>query len=82
MVWIWGTSPSAYNHAMHEPDPNETAHRVAGKATKSDDLPADLEAAWEAWSKSIKGVDDERTWTLLRAAFEAGAEAQYRPSSA
>jgi hypothetical protein len=37
-------------------------------------LPADLEAAWEAWSKGV-GKVDQRGMALLRAAFEAGAEA-------
>jgi hypothetical protein len=37
-------------------------------------LPADLEAAWAEWSRAIKNVDT-RGMTLLRAAFEAGAEA-------
>jgi len=37
-------------------------------------MPADLEAAWAEWSKGVKNVD-ERAMTLLRAAFEAGAEA-------
>ncbi len=54
------------------PDPNVEAARVVGKATRADSLPADLEAAWAEWSKSIKNVD-ERGMTLLRAAFEAGA---------
>ena len=53
-------------------DPNTEAARIVGKSVgKEKPLPADLEAAWTEWSKSIKGVD-ERGWTLLRAAFEAG----------
>lgn len=52
-------------------DPNAEAARVVRDTTKADPLPHDLEAAWAEWSKSIKGVD-ERGWTLLRAAFEAG----------
>lgn len=59
----------------HEPDANETAARITREATeRGEALPDDLEAAWTAWSKTIKGVD-ERGWHLLRAAFEAGAEA-------
>ena len=55
-------------------DPNENAARIVGESIgKEKPLPADLEAAWAEWSKSIKGVD-ERGWTLLRAAFEAGFE--------
>lgn len=61
--------------AEHTPDPNENAARITRKATGHEDrLPPDLEAAWAEWSKGIKNVD-ERGWTLLRAAFEAGAEA-------
>ncbi len=61
-----------------ETDPNEEAARVVRAATgKPEPLPADLEAAWEAWSRSIHSCD-ERTRTLLRAAFEAGAEAAQR----
>jgi len=53
-------------------DPNQNAARIVGESIgKEKPLPADLEAAWAEWSKSIKGVD-ERWWTLLRAAFEAG----------
>ena len=59
---------------MREPDANETAHRIARETTKADSLPADVEAAWEAWIAGIKQVD-ERARTLLRAAFEAGVEA-------
>jgi|GEM_PF-1329837 len=64
---------------MSEPetqsDPNQNAARIVGQAAGRDrPLPADVEAAWAEWSKGIKGVD-ERGWTLLRAAFEAGLEA-------
>ncbi len=56
-------------------DPNQDAARVVGDATDQDEkLPADIEAAWERWISSIKGVD-ERARTLLRAAFEAGVDA-------
>ncbi len=48
------------------------AARVVRESTSRDDaLPESLEAAWEAWSAGIQGCD-ERTYTLLRAAFEAG----------
>ena len=58
-----------------DPDANQDAARVVRDATGDDaPLPADVEAAWAEWSKGIQGVD-ERTWTLLRAAFEAGADA-------
>ena len=58
----------------HESDPNTEAARIVGESTGNEKpLPADLEAAWAEWSRSIKGVD-ERGWTLLRAAFEAGWE--------
>ena len=57
-------------------DPNEEAARIVRETTRHAEqpLPAGLEAAWAEWSKAIKGLD-ERTMTLLRAAFEAGAEA-------
>ena len=44
-------------------------------ATRHEDaLPADLEAAWKSWSAGVGHVD-ARGMLLLRAAFEAGAEA-------
>lgn len=56
-------------------DGNEDAAEVVRRTTaQPDPIPEGLEAAWVAWSKRIYGVD-ERTLTLLRAAFEAGAEA-------
>lgn len=59
----------------HNPDPSETAARIVGEAAGADSpLPADAEAAWAEWSRSIQKVD-ERGMTLLRAAFEAGYEA-------
>lgn len=61
-----------------QPDPNEQAARAVRAATGDPEpLPADLEAAWEAWARSIHACD-ERTRTLLRAAFEAGADAARR----
>ena len=61
-------------------DPNQNAARIVNESTGEEKpLPSDLEAAWSEWSKSIKGVD-ERGWTLLRAAFEAGYSAA-EPSS-
>lgn len=63
-------------------DPNEDAARVVRDATTSGDtLPADIEAAWEAWAQSIQDVD-ERTVALMRAAFEVGAEAAAKTSAA
>ena len=60
---------------MSESDPNTEAARIVRKATdEGNELPADLEEAWAAWIKGIQGID-ERMRTLLRAAFEAGAEA-------
>ena len=59
-------------------DENEDAARVVRESTTSDEaLPAGLEAAWEAWSAGVQGCD-ERTMTLLRAAFEAGVDAAKR----
>ncbi|MEM8739557.1 MAG: hypothetical protein AAGG38_13935 [Planctomycetota bacterium] len=58
---------------MSNTDTNQDAHRVVSEATKTHEksLPADLEAAWEAWSAGV-GKVDERGMALLRAAFEAG----------
>lgn len=60
-----------------ERDPNSNATRIAREtaARGEQPLPADVEAAWAAWSRSIQNID-ERTKTLLRAAFEAGYEAK------
>ncbi len=60
------------------PDPNQKASRIVRETTKATPpLPADPEAAWAAWIAQIQKVD-ERTRTLLRAAFEAGFEAGRR----
>jgi hypothetical protein len=57
------------------PDVNEVAARIVRQSTATNDaMPADLEAAWAAWSAGVGKVDG-RTMALLRAAFEAGAEA-------
>ena len=62
-------------------DANEDAADVVRRSTDDpDELPRELEAAWEDWSRRIKGVD-ERTRTLLRAAFEAGYGAGSSSSS-
>jgi hypothetical protein len=69
-----------YNPGMKKdqskPDANQTAARVVQESTArhSDALPADLEAAWKAWSSGV-GKVDARAMALLKAAFEAGAEA-------
>ena len=63
---------------QHNPDPNENAARIVGKAMADHyDAKVDLDAAWQVWSKHIQKVD-ERGMTLLRAAFEAGWEASVR----
>ena len=62
----------------HNPDPNLTASRIVAElAAGSDALPADVETAWQAWSKQIQRVD-ERGMSLLKAAFEAGYDASRR----
>ena len=38
-------------------------------------LPAEMEAAWLAWSRTMRDLDF-RTMLLLRAAFQAGYEAR------
>jgi hypothetical protein len=60
---------------QHNPDPNVNAARIVAESiAKQEPLPAgDLETSWAAWSKQIQKVD-QRTLTLLRAAFEAGWE--------
>lgn len=59
-------------------DPNKEAARIVMAATgRQDEVPKDLEAAWQAWTARIHTCD-EQTKTLLRAAFEAGAEAEGR----
>jgi hypothetical protein len=56
----------------HDPDPNSSVARVVRETTaQADELPAEVEAAWAAWSARIQKCD-ARTMTLLRAAFEAG----------
>jgi len=66
-------------------DPNTEAARVARVARETADkgnpLPPDLEAAWAEWIKGIQGIN-ERARTLLRGAFEAGAEAGGRAFAA
>lgn len=60
---------------QHNPDPNVTAKRIVADATRDEkSQPADVEAAWLAWSAHIQKVD-ERGMSLLKAAFEAGYEA-------
>jgi hypothetical protein len=61
---------------QHKPDPDEnTATIVAGSiAREAAKAPTGLEAAWREWSSHVQKVDD-RTLSLLRAAFEAGFEA-------
>jgi hypothetical protein len=60
-------------------DANQSAARVVKEtvAKHSEPLPADLEAAWKAWSAGV-GKVDERGMALLRVAFEAAAEAAKR----
>jgi hypothetical protein len=69
----WGRHGRMGRMSKREPDHNEEAARIVAKSTGGvDELPPGLEAAWQAWSAHIQGCD-ERTMTLLRAAFhEAG----------
>jgi hypothetical protein len=56
-------------------DPNADAARIVPESTHEDDqLAADMQAAWEAWSVCVQNVD-ERSATSIKAAFEAGYEA-------
>jgi hypothetical protein len=62
----------------HNADPNTNAVRIVGESTAGDvQLPAAVEAAWQAWLAHIQKVD-QRGMTLLRAAFEAGFDAAAR----
>jgi len=59
-------------------DVNEQAADIVRRSTASkDETPVGVEAAWEDWSRRIQRVD-QRTMTLLRAAFDAGVEAAGR----
>ena len=62
-------------------DSNQTAARTVAQSTAKLDkpLPADVEAAWAAWSAGV-GKVDARAMALLRAAFEAGVEAATQPA--
>jgi hypothetical protein len=43
----------------HNPDPNQNAARIVREATAAKDaIPADLEAAWAAWSAGIQKMDE------------------------
>ena len=44
---------------QHNPDPNVNAARIVRDSTRGEDqLPANVEAAWEAWSAHIQNVDE------------------------
>jgi hypothetical protein len=60
-------------------DANQAAARVVKQSTSKHEkpLPTDLEAAWVEWSRGVQKVD-ARAMALLRAAFEAGADAAKR----
>jgi hypothetical protein len=60
-------------------DENQAAARIVASTTAKSEkpLPSDLQAAWAEWSRGI-GKVDARGMLLLRAAFEAGAEAAKR----
>jgi hypothetical protein len=60
-----------------EPHESQVPARVARESTAGQPLAPDVQAAWEAWSAGV-GEVDPATRALLRAAFEAGAEAERR----
>ena len=68
-----------YNSGMSERssrrDPNQAAAEAVRETIRRHEtpLPADVEAAWAAWSAGV-GKVDARGMALLRAAFEAGVE--------
>ena len=65
---------------MKKSQPKEDSSQSAARVVRavadghSEPLPADLEAAWQQWSKGSQKVA-ARGLILLRAAFEAGAGA-------
>jgi hypothetical protein len=66
----------------HKPDPSVNAARIVGEATAEAGATADdVDAAWAEWSSHLQNVD-ERTMTLLRAAYEAGFEANGKHTGA
>ena len=64
----------------HNPDPNANAARIVRESTasKPDKLPKKAQAAFEQWLSTLQNID-QRTETLLRAAFEAGWEGRDGP---
>lgn len=59
--------PTAGDH-QHNPDSNANASRIVAESTSDEkSQPADVEAAWLAWSARIQKVD-ERGMSLLRLA--------------
>jgi len=72
---FWDQFKAMKNDPQHNPDPNVNAARIVAEATTDEkSQPADVEAAWLAWSAHIQKVD-ERGMELLKAAFEAGFDA-------
>lgn len=63
-----------------KPDSNQAAADAVRETIRKHEtpLPADVEAAWAAWSAGV-GKVDARAMALLRAAFEAGVEAGKAP---
>lgn len=61
---------------QHNPDPYQKAARIVRESTGDQfaQLPHDVETAWQAWICRIQNID-QRAFTLLRAAFEAGWDA-------
>ncbi len=71
----WYTISDMTRDHQHNPDPNVNAARIVAESTAAQaSAGADIEAAWAEWSSHLQRVD-ERTLTLLRAAFEAGWDA-------
>jgi hypothetical protein len=45
---------------QHNPEPKVNAARIVSESTRGEDqLPAEIEAAWDAWSAHIQNVDRE-----------------------
>ena len=56
-------------------DMNQAAARIVSETIKRSEttISANIESAWEEWSRGVAKVD-ARTMVLLKAAFEAGVD--------
>ena len=60
-----------------DPDKDKSAAQTPETVRRSEELRADMDAAWFRWSHAMRDVDVEpRMLVLLRAAFQAGWKAR------